>query len=110
MAFNNGPKLVTDGLSLVVDAADRTSYPGSGAIWRDLITGTVTGSITGSVSYTSTYYGGLTLTNTTSGIIFPSSIGRYGTSSFTVEMTFSPSTISGRHWLFSKNSGSLRIR
>ena len=106
MAFNNGPKLVTDGLSLVVDAADRTSYPGSGAIWRDLITGTVTGSITGSVSYTSTYYGGLTLTNTTSGIVFPSSIGRYGSSSFTVEMTFSPNTISGSHWLFSKNSGS----
>jgi hypothetical protein len=106
MAFNNGPRLTTSGLSLVVDAADRTSYPGSGNSWRDLITGTVTGSITGSVSYTSTYYGGLTFANTASAIVFPSTVATFGTSSFTVELTFTPSTISGSHWLFSKNSGS----
>jgi len=31
-----GPKIVTDGLVLCLDAADRNSYPGSGTIWRDL--------------------------------------------------------------------------
>jgi hypothetical protein len=106
MAFNNGPRLTTSGLSLVVDAADKTSYPGSGNSWRDLITGTVTGSITGSVSYTSNYYGGLTFANTASAIIFPSTVASFGTSSFTVELTFTPTTISGSHWLISKNSGS----
>jgi hypothetical protein len=106
MAFNNGPRITTSGLSLVVDAADRTSYPGSGNTWRDLITGTVTGSITGSVSYTSTYYGGLSFANTAAAILFPSTVASFGTSSFTVELTFTPSTISGSHWLFSKNSGS----
>ena len=106
MAFNNGPRLTTAGVSLVVDAADKTSYPGSGNSWRDLISGTVTGSITGSISYTSTYYGGLTFTDTSSAIIFPSTTANFGTASFTVELTFTPSTISGRHWLFSKNSGS----
>jgi hypothetical protein len=106
MAFNNGPKLVTSGLSLVVDAADKTSYPGSGNSWRDLITGTVTGSITGSISYTSTYYGGLTFANTASAILFPSTVASFGTGSFTVELTFTPTTISGIHWLISKNSGS----
>jgi hypothetical protein len=36
MAFANGPKIVTDGLVLALDAADRTSYPGSGTDWNDL--------------------------------------------------------------------------
>ena len=31
-----GPKIITDGLVLCLDAADRNSYPGSGASWFDL--------------------------------------------------------------------------
>ena len=36
MAFGNGPRIVTDGLVLSLDAGDRNSYPGSGTTWRDL--------------------------------------------------------------------------
>jgi hypothetical protein len=36
MAYNTGPKIVTDGLVLCLDAADRNSYPGSGSTWYDL--------------------------------------------------------------------------
>lgn len=36
MAFGNGPKVVTDGLVLALDAADKNSYPGSGTTWRDV--------------------------------------------------------------------------
>jgi hypothetical protein len=36
MAFNNGPRIVTDGLVLSLDAADRNSYPGSGDKWYDV--------------------------------------------------------------------------
>ena len=36
MAYNTGPKIVTDGLVLCLDAADRNSYPGSGNTWYDL--------------------------------------------------------------------------
>ena len=36
MAFGNGPQIVTNGLILCVDAADRNSYPGSGVTWYDL--------------------------------------------------------------------------
>lgn len=36
MAFSNGPTVVTNGLVLSLDAADRNSYPGSGTTWRDL--------------------------------------------------------------------------
>jgi hypothetical protein len=36
MALSRGPKIVTSGLVLALDAADKNSYPGSGAIWYDL--------------------------------------------------------------------------
>ena len=36
MAYRNGPKIVTDGLVLCLDAAIGKSYPGSGTSWTDL--------------------------------------------------------------------------
>jgi hypothetical protein len=36
MGFYDGPIIVTNGLVLSLDAADRNSYPGSGTSWRDL--------------------------------------------------------------------------
>ena len=105
MAFGNGPRLVTTGLDLLVDAADKQSYPGSGTTWRDLRSG-VTGSLTGSISFTTEFYGGLTFADSSSAVIFPSNVINYGTGSFTVEMAFKPTFINGRHYLMSENSGS----
>jgi len=36
MAKFNGPKIVTNGLVLCLDAANAKSYPGSGTVWSDL--------------------------------------------------------------------------
>jgi len=36
MAYNNGPKIITNGLVLCLDAANAKSYPGSGTTWTDL--------------------------------------------------------------------------
>lgn len=36
MAISRGPKIVTNGLLMLFDAADRNSYPGSGTTWYDL--------------------------------------------------------------------------
>ena len=36
MGFHRGPKIVTDGLVLYLDAANPKSYPGTGTIWNDL--------------------------------------------------------------------------
>lgn len=105
MAFNNGPRLVTTGLNLLVDAGDPTSYPGSGTTWRDVIGGQ-NGTITGSVSYSSAYYGGLVFSGPTASVIFPTSSANFGTGSFTVEIAFQPARIEGIHYLISKNSGS----
>ena len=105
MAFNNGPRLVTTGLNLLVDAGDPISYPGSGTTWRDVIGGQ-NGTITGSVSYSSAYYGGLVFSGPTASVIFPTSSANFGSGSFTVEIAFQPARIEGIHYLISKNSGS----
>ena len=39
MAVHGGPDIVTDGLVLCLDAADKNSYPGSGTTWTDLANG-----------------------------------------------------------------------
>ena len=36
MGFSRGPKIVTDGLVLCLDAANKKSYSGSGTTWTDL--------------------------------------------------------------------------
>lgn len=36
MAFNNGPRITTNGLVLCLDASDRNSYPGTGTTWYDV--------------------------------------------------------------------------
>lgn len=36
MSYANGPRIVTDGLIMYLDAANRKSYPGSGTTWHDL--------------------------------------------------------------------------
>ena len=37
MAFSHSPKIVTDGLIICLDAADKNSYPGSGTTWTELV-------------------------------------------------------------------------
>jgi hypothetical protein len=36
MALHHSPRIVTDGLVLCLDAANRKSYSGTGTVWRDL--------------------------------------------------------------------------
>jgi len=44
--MNYGPKIVTNGLVLALDAADKKSYPGSGTNWTDLSGNNNTGVLT----------------------------------------------------------------
>lgn len=36
MSYSNGPRIVTNGLVLCLDAGNSKSYPGSGTVWTDL--------------------------------------------------------------------------
>jgi uncharacterized delta-60 repeat protein len=59
MPTHYGPKVVTDGLVLALDAADRISYPGSGTTWTDLSGRGNTGTLTNGPTYSSNNLGAL---------------------------------------------------
>jgi hypothetical protein len=54
--YANG-KIVTDGLVLALDAADKNSYPGSGTTWRDVSGNNRNGTFAGGANYSSNYGG-----------------------------------------------------
>jgi hypothetical protein len=98
-------KIVTQGLDLNVDAADPTSYPGTGTSWTSVVNRSITGSLV-SCSFSSDFKGGIVFNNPSASVEFPGTVANYGTGSFTIEMAFRPSHIEGIHYLVSKNSGS----
>lgn len=53
MSVYGGPKIVTDGLIVHLDAANTKSYPGSGTTWTDLSGNGNTGSLNNSQSFSS---------------------------------------------------------
>jgi hypothetical protein len=53
MALSHSPSIVTDGLVLYLDAANRKSYPGTGTAWSDVSGLVNTGVLTNSPTYSS---------------------------------------------------------
>jgi len=60
MSFGNGPRIVTNGLALSLDAADQNSYISGSTTWNDLSGNGYTGTLQNSPAYSSSYNGGLT--------------------------------------------------
>lgn len=57
MGISRGKKIVTDGLVLCVDAANKLSYPGSGTTWRDLSGNNNTGTLTNGPTFSAANLG-----------------------------------------------------
>jgi hypothetical protein len=53
MALSHSPSIITQNLSLCLDAANPKSYPGSGTTWYNLISGGVNGTLTNGPTYSS---------------------------------------------------------
>jgi hypothetical protein len=64
MSFDNGPRIVTNGLVLALDAADRNSYPGSGTTWTDLSGNGRDGTLTNGPTYSATNGGSIVFDGT----------------------------------------------
>ncbi len=64
MATGYNPKIVTDGLVVCLDAADRKSYPGSGTTWTDRSGNGYDGELFNSPTFTSNFRGGITCLET----------------------------------------------
>ena len=56
MSIGYGPRVVTSGLVLALDAADRNSYPGSGTTWTDLTGRGNNGTLTNSPTFSNGYF------------------------------------------------------
>lgn len=71
MSFNYSPKIVTDGLVLYLDAANRNSYPGTGSVWTDLSRSEINGTLTnmGSTGYSSSNNGVIVFDGTNDRVI-----------------------------------------
>jgi len=81
MALSRGPKIVTNGLVLALDAADRNSYPGSGTVWRDLSGNSYNGTLTNGPTFNASN-GGSIFFDATDDFV---SVGNIGTiANFTV--------------------------
>jgi hypothetical protein len=61
--YANG-KIVTSGLVLALDAADRNSYPGSGTTWRDLTENNYSGSLVNGPTFSSANGGSIVFDGT----------------------------------------------
>jgi hypothetical protein len=53
MGIRRGPNIVTDGLVFAVDAANPSSYPGSGTIWKDQTVNQNNGTLTNGPTFNS---------------------------------------------------------
>ena len=88
MSYNTGPKIVTDGLVLCLDAADRNSYPGSGSTWYDLSGNGYNGTFVNSPSFNDASHGRILFdgSNNYLSVLNYSSFESLNTSEVTVEI------------------------
>jgi hypothetical protein len=102
-------KIVTDGLVLALDAADRNSYPGSGTTWNDVSGNANNGTLTNGPTFNSDNGGNIVFDGTNDYVGF----GAIGSlSSFTANYWFSVSafTLEGFFLITSDNSIGLSVR
>jgi len=74
MSFHRGPKIITDGLVLALDAANPKSYSGTGTVWNDLI-GNNNGTLTNGPTFDSGDNGSIVFDNIDDFVSIPNNIG-----------------------------------
>ncbi len=84
MPVEYGPRVVTDGLVLALDAADRNSYPGSGTTWTDLSGRSNNGTLTNVPTY-NIDNGGSIVFDGTNDYVNLGNILNIGTGQFSIE-------------------------
>ena len=91
MSYNNGPKSITNGLVLYLDAANSKSYIGSGTTWNDLSGNNNTGTLVNGPTYTSSFGGSIVFDGVDDKVTFPNNT-LTTTNGVTVEVWFNTSS------------------
>jgi len=96
MSYNNGPKIVTDGLVMLLDAANSTSYSGSGSTWTNLINSNRNAIIRGTPAFSSSYKGAITTpaSQVTTYLELPESVLQNLTNGYVWTMTWALTVLS----------------
>ena len=116
MAISRGPKLVTNGLSLYLDAANSSSYPGSGTTWTDISGNNRNGALTNGPTFNSSNGGSIVFDGTNDFVSVASDANILSTTAYTKTVWFYVTSFStdnnlisagssGQHalWLFTSN-------
>jgi hypothetical protein len=101
MSYSNGPRIVTDGLVLCLDAGNSKSYPGSGGTWYDLSGNNNNGTINGSPTFTSGYFD---ITGDTTYVSIPNSGLVPRTNDFTYSCWINFDAVDGLDTIFENGS------
>jgi len=64
MGIARGPKIVTSGIVLSLDAAEKSSYPGTGTTWRDLSGNSNNGTLTNGPTFSAANMGSIVFDGT----------------------------------------------
>lgn len=100
--YANG-QIVTNGLVLCLNAADKNSYPGSGTTWRDLSGNVYNGTLTNGPTYSSSNGGAISFDGTDD-YIDVTSFNIDAGNAFTLEAFIKPNTVSGTQTIIKKNT------
>ena len=73
MGISRGPKIVSSGLVLCLDAANKVSYPGSGTVWTDLSGNNNTGTLTNGPTFSGGNMGSIVFDGTNDYLSFNNS-------------------------------------
>ena len=86
MAISRGPKIVTNGLVLALDAADKNSYIGSGTTWKDLSGNNNTGTLTNGSTFSQANGGAIVFDGVDDYVNIPNNSSFNVTDNISVEM------------------------
>ena len=116
MALSRGPKIVTNGLVLALDAADKNSYKGSGTIWKDVSGNAYNGTLTNGPTFSTENGGSIVFDGTNDFVSVASNANILSTTAYTKMAWFYVTNFatdnniisagsSGQHafWLFTSN-------
>jgi hypothetical protein len=88
------PRIVTSGLSLALDAAERLSYPRTGTTWRDLSGNNNNFSLVNGPTFSAANMGSIVFDGTDDYLLISSLVWNYN-ADFTIQFWFTPSSLGG---------------
>jgi hypothetical protein len=105
MSVNYNPKIITDGLSLCLDAANPKSYPGSGTTWTDLSGSGNNGTLVNGPSYSSANKGTFAFDGVNDYVALPTNFFNFPSiSNFSISLWFKSSQTTGATLFGQQNS------